>query len=728
MGVDDHKHSFRLTSRQIGRILSAILVGLLLIGTGAYYVYSEETRYASRTKAKVQSVDAIRIALKIAQLNYRGYAHYTLAVESQDEDHIYDALDFFYAAKGFITASLVEDTPTLPSAVGIISDNVSIIETAWLQPTEADYQKLNDNLLEISNLAIAIEQDVYLRFVEEFNAVNSDEHRRSLIIKIFSAAVLGLILFGGTVFFVMRSELKEAGLRRAAEASSAAKSAFLANMSHEIRTPMNGVVGMIEVLGQTNLDDDQRRMLETIRDSSFFLLGVIDDILDTSKIEAGKLIIEKAPVDLLSTVEKTAETLAMQARKNNVKFQIYVDPKVPDWITTDALRLRQVLLNLLSNAIKFSKSEGDNQALVQLWVDVADDAKNIRLRVIDEGIGISAEKLKQLFKPFSQAEDSTTRRFGGTGLGLVIARNLTELLGGTLTAESEAGKGSVFTVSIPLEEAETEEQLPQISDVRMIAFWDDPDLHDRMQGFFAHRGASMEFVLSKEELCAIAQKTKDDRIFFLARGSKDENDDILESIRAVHPTARCLILDPSRGTPKGLLDKNLYVSYRFPLQLSDCVRGTSILAGHFDPEHRSDTSVVTEEKRALVVENPPEQPILLVEDNPVNLMVMGRQLALLNCPFETAENGLIGLEKWRSGQYSIVLTDCHMPEMDGFEMVEMIRADEDTGAHIPIIAVTANALSGEAERCFAVGMDDYLPKPVELKHLKAAIEKWASST
>ena len=290
--------------------------------------------------------------------------------------------------------------------------------------------------------------------------------------------------------------------KRAAEAANAAKSVFLANMSHEIRTPMNGIVGIIELLARSPLNDQQARMVDTIRDSSFFLLGIIDDILDAAKIEAGQLRIENTDFLLLEAVERTAETLAVQAQNSSVKLVMAADPGLPDMVCSDPIRLRQILLNLLSNAVKLSRREDGAQGNVVLSVAPGADSNEIVFSVRHDGIGMSQSTIERIFKPFNQGEESTTRRFGGTGLGLAIAQNLVMLMAGTLEVDTEIGVGSVFTVRLPMGSVcgDTKQALRPVGGIHLVMMASTLDFCDRMRRFFEHRGARVEMSETRADL------------------------------------------------------------------------------------------------------------------------------------------------------------------------------------------------------------------------------------
>jgi len=398
----------------------------------------------------------------------------------------------------------------------------------------------------------------------------------------------------GTQTDIRQRKMAEAAL----QAAGRAKSEFLANMSHEIRTPLNGVIGMIDILQQSRLLPAQRRMLDTMANSSHALLGILNDILDYSKIEANKLQIEHLPTQLREVIDSAALLLSPTAHAKAIRLSVFVAPQLPPWIFSDPTRLRQVLLNLLGNAVKFTTSTVDHPGRVDLSVQadtLPDGSPALALCVADNGIGMSDQVVAKLFQPFTQADQSTARQFGGTGLGLSISQRLIHLMGGQMSVRSTPEEGSLFTVVLPLQVATPAPAQP-------------------------------------------------------------------ESTRLPAP-------DSWQAQADGRL-------------------------------------------------------VLLAEDNETNSDVLVEQLRLLGYAAVVAPDGLQALEQWRTGRYALLLTDCHMPLMDGFDLTRAIRSGEPAGTRLPIIAVTANAMQGEAQRCLACGMDDYLSKPLRLRELRPMMAKW----
>ena len=532
-------------------------------------------------------------------------------------------------------------------------------------------------------------------------------------------------------------ELMEA--KDLAETATRSKSAFLAAMSHEIRTPMNGVVGMIDLLRETKMDADQRQMMRTVRDSAFSLLQIINDILDFSKIEAGKLALEYIPLSARDIVEGVAETLLPAANPKHVRLLIYVDPEIPPKVLGDQVRVRQILFNLGGNAIKFTENTPENPGRVTIRADRFEDGEDgkavVRFSISDTGIGISKEAQEDLFKPFTQAESSTTRRFGGTGLGLSICKNLTDLMNGKIAVSSETGKGSTFTVTLPFDISDKDAEKdfePDLGGLRILTAVKDEAVRGFISSYLSRWETTVESVTDLAEAAARATEEPFDILIVGSGWSDDAKDRFVDACRAAgsDPAPRFVILTEDRTAKRGMLVPDMVVVENYPLPRSSFVRAVGIAAGRARPDVEDEADSITADVgKAPTVEEARAQGrlILVAEDNLTNQDVIKRQLNILGYAAEIADNGKLALEAWKAGNYGIVLTDCHMPEMDGYEFSTAIReAEAEAGddARIPIVAITANALQGEVDRCLAAGMDDYLSKPLEMAKLKQTLAKW----
>ncbi len=534
---------------------------------------------------------------------------------------------------------------------------------------------------------------------------------------------------------------REAGVKllkakEEAEAANRAKSVFLATMSHEIRTPLNGVVGTIDLLNHSSLNTGQRDLVNTARESSLALLTIIDDILDFSKIEAGRLELEQVPLSLERVVEGVADTLQSLARKNAVDLLVYCDPAIPE-VLGDPVRLRQIVLNLVGNAIKFTGNRPTQECLVRVEaipIAVTPTQAEIRISVRDTGIGMTPEVMQRLFQPFVQAEGSTTRRFGGTGLGLVISRRLAELMGGDIEGESREGVGSVFTLRLTLAVTPTSAAAtaPILSGLSVVLVEGDPHATPILASYIRHAGAEVMTLSPCEMPRRLASLREAGASLLLVIDNQGDDADSLALREAAlahsgDTSIRFLVVGRGRrrlARPAGedslTLDLNA-------MRRGSLINAVAALAGRESPvlgEREPHLEIVAAEPLSIEEAEARGRLILLAEDNETNQEVIRQQLRLLGYTCEIAGDGRSALERWRSGRHALLLTDCHMPAMDGYDLTRAIRAEEGDDKRIPIIAITADAMKGAAARCLAAGMDDYLSKPMQLADLRVMLDKW----
>jgi len=610
------------------------------------------------------------------------------------------------------------------------------IEVTW--NVEQQHTEISDHARSIYLYAIGIASVLALMVLGVINSLVvkpiSQIHQHLQLLKANNTSE-NLDVEAARELMVLGSTVNELGnvleLRKQKEAeleeASRAKSEFLANMSHELRTPMNGVLGMLSIIKNSDLNPEQKQQINVAASSGRSLLTIINDILDFSKIEAGKLEFEKIPFDLVELVEETADVVAEGAYKKDLELICEVKPEVHSSVIGDPTRIRQVLTNLSGNAVKFTDS-GEIRIRVESAND-KDNANRLRFSVTDTGVGIKESALENIFQSFAQADGSTTRKYGGTGLGLAISRKLIEGMDGTIGAISKIDKGSQFWFELDLaksEELVTDDIVADLSGRRVLLIEANHSAQSHIEELL--RGHNIEVHSRHSVTHALSQlreaaKTDSpyDLVLFNARLSDVSGDVFVRCIEA-EPSFDNLKLVPMTYMTDQIEALYPHHNPRIHAQINKPVKArelhkvlvSSILPGHSVDEPDQADDVAKLELYSQI-------RILVVEDNPVNQAVALGMIESIGFNVDVADDGRDGLNKLAAEHFDLVLMDCQMPVLDGYAATRELRASEKDGEHKPVIALTANAMTGDEEKCLAAGMDDYLSKPFEPEMLEQKV-------
>jgi signal transduction histidine kinase/DNA-binding response OmpR family regulator len=560
--------------------------------------------------------------------------------------------------------------------------------------------------------------------------IRSERNRGLALIVFLTTLLVASVLVNLTIRHaitipLLRAEADLHKSKEAAEAASRAKSEFLANMSHEIRTPMNGILGMAE-LAMSATGAEQQEYLAVVRSSGESLLGILNDILDYSKIEAGKITLDPVPFDLVDVVSASLKTLALSAHKKGLDLVLDIDLETPRHIVADPMRLRQVLLNLVGNAIKFTES---GEVVVRVRRDApAESAQMLSFAVRDTGMGIPPEKQGKLFQAFEQGDSSTTRQYGGTGLGLAISARIVQLMGGRIWMNSTPGVGTTFHFTVAFEQAGRDSRcLPMepesLHGVRVLIIDKHPERRRILEAMTRCWRMEVETAESGPAGLARLEEAAGRRAFrVLVLDGNTAPVDWFAAFQRAHPdpAGRCgliLLVTADSTCADSTSPQDLSTQTRLvkPIRPDDLLAAICAILGETQGLPHAVAPLAAIQPRSLRLR------ILVAEDSPVNQKLASAMLGKMGHSVAIAVNGFDAVAKWREGSLDLILMDIQMPELDGYEAARRIRSLEQASCHIPIIAMTAHAMAGDRDRCLAAGMDDHIAKPVNSKELERVI-------